>query len=83
MPQPENVATAQQSPTFSRILGEIGNAYPLRQRLFRAIPERAGASANRWGAPMPEAASGTHGTHHRKPANQPLNLKIHHPKPKI
>jgi hypothetical protein len=42
VPQPENVGTVQQSPTFSRILGEVGNAFPIRQRLFREIQEKTG-----------------------------------------
>jgi len=42
MPQPENAGSVQQSPTFSRILGEIGNTFPLRQRLFGKIQELTG-----------------------------------------
>jgi hypothetical protein len=42
VPQPENVGIVQQSPTFSRVLGEIGNAFPLRQRLFQKFREKTG-----------------------------------------
>jgi hypothetical protein len=42
MPQPENVASVQQNPTFSRVLGEIGNTFPIRQRLFQKFRERTG-----------------------------------------
>jgi len=42
VPQPENLGTVQLSPTFSRVLGEIGNSFPLRQRLFQKFREKTG-----------------------------------------
>lgn len=42
MPQPENVGAVQQSPTFSRILSELGSGYPIRQALFKRIEALTG-----------------------------------------
>ena len=42
MPQMENVQVVPQTPTFSRVLIEIGSGFPLRQRLFKRIQEVTG-----------------------------------------
>ena len=42
MPQSENVGVVQHSPTFSRILNELGSGYPIRQALFTKIEALTG-----------------------------------------